>query len=217
MRLITEFNDSTQSVIVEDKDSKNLYIEGIFLQADVQNRNGRIYPKTVLEKAVGEYDRTFVKTRRAMGELNHPKGPQVNPERASHIITEIRQDGSNFIGKAKVLTTPMGQLVRSLVEDGVQIGVSSRGMGSVKESNGASVVQSDFWLATVDVVSDPSAPQAFVNGLYEGKEWIWDNGVLKEVDLNEIVNVVEESTRKVGSAKAEIDAFKAFMDKIVKI
>ena len=182
MKLITE-EISTVKFITEGKGAKKkMYIEGVFLQGDIKNRNGRMYPVNTLAKEVGRYNESFVKKGRALGELGHPEGPTVNLDRVSHKITSLRQEGNNFVGKAQLLETPMGKIAKSLISEGVTLGVSSRGVGSLKEnSNGCKVVGEDFMLATAaDIVADPSAPDAFVSGIMEGKEWIWEGGILRE-------------------------------------
>lgn len=186
MLLITEFLEDTTKCLVEQADdgSKKLYIEGVFMQANRKNRNGRIYPKDVLAEQVRQYNENFVRTNRALGELNHPQSPVVNPERASHRIVALKESGNDFYGKALVLNTPMGNIVRGLIEGGTQIGVSSRGLGTLKANkDGINEVQSDFKLICVDVVADPSAPDAFVNGIMEGREWVWENGAIREEDV----------------------------------
>ena len=197
MKLITEQIENV-NVITEGKgDSKKLYIEGVFLQSELKNRNGRMYPFSVLEKEVNRYNEEYVKTNRALGELGHPDGPTVNLDRVSHRITSLTAEGNNFIGRAQVLDTPMGKIAKSLLDEGVKLGVSSRGMGCLEQKNGANYVKPDFMLAAAaDIVADPSAPNAFVQGIMEGKEWIWDNGLLKEVELQEIVNDIETGVRK---------------------
>jgi len=182
MKLITE-EISNVKIITEGKGaSKKLYIEGVFLQGDIKNRNGRMYPMETLAKEVGRYNETFVQKGRALGELGHPDGPTVNLDRVSHKITSLVQEGSNFKGKAQILNTPMGKIASSLLDEGVMLGVSSRGVGSLREDRGGvKVVGEDFMLATAaDIVADPSAPDAFVQGIMEGKEWIWDGGILRE-------------------------------------
>ena len=182
MKLITEEISNVQ-IITEGKGSKKrLYIEGVFLQGDLKNRNGRVYPMTTLEKEVSRYNETFVAKGRALGELGHPDGPTVNLDRVSHKITSLVREGNNFKGKAQILNTPMGKIASSLLDEGVMLGVSSRGVGSLKEDrNGYKVVGEDFMLATAaDIVADPSAPDAFVQGIMEGREWIWDGGILRE-------------------------------------
>lgn len=216
MKLIAEYNDSNlQSYITEDKKgNKNHVIEGVFMQADSKNRNGRIYEKKILEAAVDKYIKEQVSTGRAVGELNHPEGPTVNLDKVSHKITELKWDGSNVIGKASILKTPMGQIVEGLLEGGVKLGVSSRGMGSLVQKNGTSYVGKDFMLATVDIVQDPSAPEAFVNGIMEGVEWVWDNGILKARDI-EIIETEIKTAKNTVSSDVEIRAFKNFLSKLV--
>ena len=181
MKLITEQIENV-NVISEGKgDSKKLYIEGVFLQSELKNRNGRMYPFSVLEKEVNRYNEEYIKTSRALGELGHPDGPTINLDRVSHRITSLRAEGNNFVGKAQILDTPMGNIAKSLLGEGVQLGVSSRGMGSIQKSEDCNVVADDFMLTTAaDIVADPSAPDAFVNGIMEGKEWVWEGGNLRE-------------------------------------
>ena len=181
MKLITEFteNDSLKCLIEKKENGeKNYIIEGVFAQADKKNRNGRVYPKVIMEKAVAKYDKEQVKKNRAVGELNHPEGPTVNLDKVSHLIKELKFEGNDVVGKAQILDTPMGKIVKGLLEGGVQLGVSTRGMGSLEQRNGAMYVKDDFILSTVDIVQDPSAPEAFVNGIMEGVDWVWNNGVL---------------------------------------
>jgi len=182
MKLIREEIESVEVIVEQRNDQKHLYIEGIFLQGDIKNRNGRMYPCETLAKEVGRYNENFVQKGRALGELGHPDGPSINLDRVSHKITSLRQEGTNFIGRAQILSTPMGNIAKSLLDEGVKLGVSSRGMGSLREDrNGIKVVGEDFMLATAaDIVADPSAPDAFVNGIMEGKEWVWDGGILRE-------------------------------------
>ena len=196
MKLITE-NIEDIRILTEEKDGKKqLYIEGVFLQSEIKNRNGRIYPFSVLNKEVERYNEEYVKAGRALGELGHPDGPTVNLDRVSHKITSLRAEGNNFIGKARILDTPMGQIAKSLLGEGVQLGVSSRGMGSLKEENGVKYVSDDFMLATAaDIVADPSAPDAFVNGIMEGKEWVWEGGILRERQIQEIKKSIDNSSR----------------------
>jgi len=197
MKLITESIEDVQVLVEESNGKKNLYIEGVFLQGDIKNRNGRVYPFSVLEREVGRYNESYVSAGRALGELGHPDGPTVNLDRVSHKIVSLRAEGSNFIGKAQILSTPMGNIAKSLLESGVKLGVSSRGMGSIEEKNGANYVRDDFMLATAaDIVADPSAPDAFVNGIMEGKEWVWDNGILKESKVAKYQRYISEATRK---------------------
>ena len=215
MKLIAEFNDSNLEVIEEKVNGKKtLVIEGVFMQADAKNRNGRVYEKPILENAVNKYVKEQVSTGRAVGELNHPEGPTINLDKVSHKITELKFDGSNVIGKASILETPMGQIVKGLLEGGVKLGVSSRGMGSLVQKNGAMYVKDDFMLSTVDIVQDPSAPEAFVNGIMEGVDWVWNNGVLCPQEVEKIETEIKEA-RGVSSSDVEIKAFKNFLSKLV--
>ena len=198
MKLFSEAVDHDIEYITEEKENgkKNYKIKGIFMQADIKNRNGRVYPMEVLQKEVAKYDKNFIKENRAYGELGHPDGPTVNLERVSHMITSLTPDGKNFIGEAKIMSTPMGEIVKSLMDEGAKLGVSSRGMGSLNQKNGANYVRDDFYLATAaDIVADPSAPNAFVEGIMEGKEWVWKHGALLEAELEDLkqqFDVVEE-------------------------
>ena len=194
MKLICELQEAVDYELVEASETKpkQYFIEGIFMQSEVKNKNGRLYPLDVLEKEVNRYVKEYVEPKRAFGELGHPDGPTVNLDRASHMITSLVKEGKNFVGRAKILDTPNGKIVKSFIDEGARLGVSSRGMGTLKsESKGKSqIVQSDFFLATAaDIVADPSAPNAFVEGIMEGKEWIWNNGILREVDINGIKNI----------------------------
>jgi len=211
MRLITEV---VEDIIVESK-GNNLFIEGVFLQSNIQNRNGRIYPPEVLAKEVKRYTEKYVNQNRAFGELGHPEGPSINLERVSHMIKELRQDGDNFVGKAKIMTeTPYGGIVKNLIKEGAKLGVSSRGMGSVKQEGKTNVVQSDFYLATAaDIVADPSAPDAFVNGIMEGKEWVWDNGIMKESQISHYKYSLDNKKR-IETEKLKIDLFEDFLSKL---
>ena len=188
MDTVKLFSEAVENVefITEAKENggKNYKIRGIFMQADVKNRNGRVYPMEILEKEVTKYNKNFIKENRAFGELGHPEGPTVNLERVSHMITKLHPDGKNFIGEAKIMDTPMGKIVKNLMDEGAKLGVSSRGMGSLDSKNGANYVRDDFYLATAaDIVADPSAPNAFVEGIMEGKEWVWNNGALVEAHV----------------------------------
>ena len=215
MKLIAEYHDSDLNVITEKVGGKkNLVIEGVFMQADSKNRNGRIYEKEILEKAVNKYVTEQVNTGRAVGELNHPEGPTINLDKVSHKITELRFEGSDVIGKASILKTPMGQIVEGLLEGGVKLGVSSRGMGSLAQKNGAMYVKDDFMLSTVDIVQDPSAPEAFVNGVMEGVDWVWNNGILCPQEVEEIETEIKEA-RGISSSDVEIKAFKNFLSNLV--
>jgi len=214
MKLITEHLESNLEYIVEAKDGKkNVVIEGIFMQAESKNRNGRIYPRDVMETAVNKYVTEQVATGRAVGELNHPDGPSINLDKVSHRITELKWDGNNVIGKALVLDTPMGQIVKGLVEGGVQLGVSSRGMGTLVQRNGVNTVGRDFVLATVDIVQDPSAPEAFVNGIMEGVEWIWDNGILKAQDVEKYETEIKKAS-SLNLAEAQLKVWSDFLSKL---
>ena len=197
MKLISEEAIDVDFVTEEDENKKKSYfIEGIFMQSEMKNRNGRVYPKAILQKEVKRYTDKFINTKRAFGELGHPDGPTVNLERVSHMITELVEDGANFVGRAKIMDTPYGKIVKNLIDEGAKLGVSSRGMGSLKPvQDGLQEVQSDFYLATAaDIVADPSAPDAFVSGIMEGKEWVWDNGLIKEKEIVEYQKQIERST-----------------------
>ncbi len=211
MKLITEQIENV-NVITEGKgDSKKLYIEGVFLQSELKNRNGRMYPFSVLEKEVNRYNEEYIKTSRALGELGHPDGPTVNLDRVSHRITSLTAEGTNFIGRAQILDTPMGQIAKSLLEEGVKLGVSSRGMGSIDKREDVNVVMDDFMLATAaDIVADPSAPDAFVNGIMEGKEWAWDNGILRETKVAKYKSYIDDATRQ-NLEERTLDVFKNFL------
>jgi len=207
MKLITETTQSDIQVLTEDKNGQKTYfIKGVFMESDTKNRNGRVYPGEIMEKEIGRYTNEYVKQNRAMGELGHPEGPTVNLERVSHIIKNLSVDGKQIIGEAKIMDTPYGKIVKNLIDEGAKLGVSSRGMGSLKEQDGVNVVQEDFMLAAVDVVADPSAPNAFVNGIMEGKEWIWDNGVLKPVVIENYKKVIKNTP----SRKLEEQAIRLF-------
>ena len=215
MKLISEqWCDNINYLIEQDpKTGKdNVYIEGIMLQTEVKNKNGRIYPKEIMQKEVKRYTKEYINEKRAYGELGHPEGPTINLERTSHLIQSLKESGNNFVGKAKILSTPMGEIVKNLLADGARLGVSSRGMGSLKASNskgGAQMVQSDFQLATAaDIVADPSAPDAFVNGVMEGVEWIWDNGVIKAQKIEEY----KHSIRRAKTHKLQEVKLRAFSD-----
>ena len=198
MKLISEHIEDVE-YITEEKDNgeKTYKIKGVFMQSEVKNRNGRVYPFPVLQKEVNRYNKDYVNENRAFGELGHPDGPTVNLERASHMITSLKPEGKNFVGEAKILKTPMGKIVENLMDAGGKLGVSSRGMGSLEQKNGANYVKNDFYLATAaDIVADPSAPNAFVQGIMEGKEWVWDNGALVEEELIRMKKRINENVRK---------------------
>ena len=215
MKLITEQIDSDIHVITEAKQngSKDYFIEGIFMMADQPNRNKRVYESKILQPAVEKYIQEQVKQGRAVGELNHPEGPTINLDKVAHLITDLRFEGTNVVGKAKILNTPMGQIVRGLLEGGVKLGVSSRGMGSLEERNGTNYVKDDFHLATVDIVQDPSAPAAFVNGIMEGVEWIVENGIFKPQEIEKIETEIKR-TPKAQLAEAQVRVFQHFLSKL---
>jgi hypothetical protein len=218
MNTVKLFSEAVEEVqyITEAKEGggKNYKIKGIFLQADIKNRNGRVYPMEVLQKEVSRYNKKFIKENRAYGELGHPDGPTVNLERVSHMVTELYPDGKNFIGEAKIMETPMGKIVKNIIDEGGKLGVSSRGMGSLNQKNGANYVRDDFYLATAaDIVADPSAPNAFVEGIMEGKEWVWDNGALVEAELVELRQKFDVKKRQ-RNAKIEALEFAKFLKKL---
>ena len=215
IKLISEAVDEVE-YITEEKEGggKNYKIKGIFLQADIKNRNGRVYPMEVLQKEVSRYNKKFINENRAYGELGHPDGPTVNLERVSHMVTSLTPDGKNFIGEAKIMATPMGEIVKSLMKEGGKLGVSSRGMGSLDQKNGANYVRDDFYLATAaDIVADPSAPNAFVQGVMEGKEWVWNNGALMEAELVELRRKFDVKQRQ-RDANMEALEFAKFLKKL---
>ena len=212
MKLIREEIESVEFITEKLKNGKqNLYIEGIFLQGNIKNRNGRMYPMETLQREVARYNESNVTSGRALGELGHPDGPSINLDRVSHKILSLKEDGNNFIGKAKLLDTPMGGIAKNLLDEGVKLGVSSRGMGSIRKEENCNVVMDDFMLATAaDIVADPSAPDAFVNGIMEGKEWVWDNGVLKESTVAQIKQEIDQATL-LNLQERKISAFEAFL------
>ena len=215
MKLISEEIQDAQ-YLVEDAGNgkKNYKIRGIFLQSDIKNRNGRIYESAILSKEVKRYTTEFVDKKRAFGELGHPDGPVVNLERVSHMITELKPEGKNFIGEAKIMDTPYGKIVKGLINEGAQLGVSSRGMGSLVTKNGANYVGKDFYLATAaDIVADPSAPDAFVEGIMENKEWVWDNGIIKAQDIEEYKEHIQKA-KALKLAEAKANVFKSFLENL---
>jgi len=215
MKLITETIEDIE-VLTEanTKGGKDYKIRGVFMQADIKNRNGRVYPVATLSKEVARYTTEYINKRRAFGELGHPDGPTVNLERVSHMITSLKPEGKNFIGEAKVMDTPYGKIVKNLIDEGAQLGVSSRGMGSIQSSSQGNVVGKDFYLATAaDIVADPSAPDAFVEGIMEGKEWVWDNGVLKSKTVEEYKSEIERA-RRTELAEVKSKVFKDFVSKL---
>ncbi len=214
MKLITENIESVKVITEEKNGVKSLFIQGPFLVAEAKNRNGRMYKVDTLKKEVDRYNEEYVSKNRAFGELGHPDSPSINLDRVSHLITSLKQEGNQWIGKAKILETPMGKIARSLMEGGSQLGVSCRGMGSLKNENGVNVVQDDYYLATAaDIVADPSAPGAFVQGIMEGKEWVWDNGVVKEIDVNAYYNQIKNAKQK-QIDEISLKIFENFLSKL---
>jgi hypothetical protein len=214
MKLITELTEDVKYIKENvGNGDKNYFIEGVFMQSDMKNRNGRIYQQPTLAKETNRYITEYVKKGRAMGELNHPTGPTVNLDRVSHIVKELYEDGKNIYGKAKVLDTPMGRIVKNLIDEGAQLGVSTRGMGSLKSKNGYQEVQEDFMLAAIDIVADPSAPNAFVNGIMEGREWIMENGIWSERQIQNAQRIIKNSSSK-NLEKNMVKIFKDFFNKI---
>ena len=217
MKLISEFNDyGVQPVIVEqnEKGEKDYFIEGIFMQSEIKNRNGRIYPKEVIQKEVKRYNKEFVEKKRAFGELGHPEGPTINLDKVSHMIEKLEEDGNNFVGRAKILSTPNGQIVKNLIDDGAKLGVSSRGLGSLESKGNAQYVKDDFQLATAgDIVADPSAPEAFVEGIMEGVEWVYESGILKAKDIDEMQK--EMKTARLNKLEeTKLNLWKSFVEKL---
>tara|TARA_B100000927_G_scaffold202330_2_gene163934 strand:+ start:1532 stop:2182 length:651 start_codon:yes stop_codon:yes gene_type:complete len=216
MKLITEQIEDVQILTEEKNGKKNLYIEGTFLQGEIKNRNGRMYPINTLRREVDKYNESFVKNGRALGELGHPDGPTVNLDRVSHLITSLVQEGNNFRGKARILDTPMGNIAKNLLGEGVKLGVSSRGIGSLQETrDGSKVVADDFMLATAaDIVADPSAPDAFVNGIMEGKEWIWNNGIIQESEIASMKQKIDNAANHKILEERKISAFSKFLNSL---
>ena len=214
MKLISEHLDQIEFITEDDSEGKKNYkIKGVFMEADVKNRNNRMYPMQVLEKEVKRYNKEYVQQKRAFGELGHPDGPTVNLERVSHMITKLYPDGKQFVGEAKVMDTPYGKIVKNLIDEGAKLGVSSRGMGSLEPRRDMHIVKDDFYLATAaDIVADPSAPNAFVEGIMEGKEWVWDNGIVKEVDIAKYRAELRKESKRLDEKKVEI--FNKFMSNI---
>ena len=217
MKLISEFNDyGVQPVIVEqnEKGEKDYFIEGIFMQSEIKNRNGRIYPKEVIQKEVKRYNKEFVEKKRAFGELGHPEGPTINLDKVSHMIEKLEEDGNNFVGRAKILSTPNGQIVKNLIDDGAKLGVSSRGLGSLESKGNAQYVKDDFQLATAgDIVADPSAPEAFVEGIMEGVEWIYENGRLKAYEIDQMQKELK-SARLNKLQETKLNLWKRFVESL---
>ena len=214
MKLISEEITSAEMLVEETNGKKDYKIRGVFLQSNIKNRNGRIYPKEILVKEVRGYNKEFINKKRAFGELGHPDGPTVNLERVSHMITKLYPDGDNFIGEAKVMNTPYGKIVKGLIDEGAQLGVSSRGMGSLINRGGKNYVRDDFYLATAaDIVADPSAPDAFVEGIMEGKEWVWENGALIEKDI-EAWRMEIYKAKKFELDDKKLKVFESFLKKL---
>jgi hypothetical protein len=219
MKLIKELNEDLQFIVEESSENgkKSLFIEGVFLQANLKNRNGRMYPKEIMAKEVNRYVKEQVSTKRAYGELGHPEGPNINLDRVSHMIVSLREDGNNWIGRAKILDTPMGNIASSLIKEGAGLGVSSRGLGTLKEVNGINEVQDDFMLATAaDIVADPSAPDAYIQGIMEGKEWVFVKGVWQDREIEETKNLIKKTSSR-NLSEAKVKAFETFLDKISRI
>ncbi len=212
MKLITEHTNEIE--YLSEGKGKEQYIKGIFMQSDIKNQNGRVYPHAVLQKEVKNFNTKYVNEGRALGELGHPMGPVINLDRVSHVIKELKEDGKNFVGKAKVMDTPNGKIVKNFISEGVKLGVSSRGMGSLKTNKkGVNEVQGDFVLSTIDIVADPSAPDAFVNGIMEGKEWVWENGVIKEQDIDAMKKTIMKAKMKELEQK-KIEVFAKFLQNL---
>ena len=212
MKLITEKVEDVQVLTEEKNGKKKLYIEGTFLQGEIKNRNGRMYPLSTLEREVSKYNEQYIKSGRSLGELGHPDGPTVNLDRASHLITSLVQEGNNFRGRARILDTPMGNIAKNLLDEGVKLGVSSRGIGSLKETNGCKIVADDYMLATAaDIVADPSAPDAFVNGIMEGREWVWTNGIIKESEIANIKRGLDNAPNFKVLEERKLSAFSSFL------
>ena len=211
MKLISEYNEAKPLVESKENGKKDYFIEGVFMQADIKNRNGRVYPKEIMDKEVKRYIKEFVNEQRAFGELGHPEGPTINLDKVSHMITELNEDGTNWVGKAKILSTPNGEIVKNLIDDGAKLGVSSRGLGSLEQKSDAQYVKSDFQLATAgDIVADPSAPDAFVDGIMEGVEWIMDNGILKRQEMEDMREVLRKEKQS-RLEETKINLWKEFV------
>jgi len=214
MKLISEEVQNAEYLVEENNGKKEYKIRGVFLQSEIKNRNGRVYPTEVLVREVNRYTKEFINKNRAFGELGHPDGPTVNLERVCHMVKSLKQDGKDFIGEAKIMDTPYGKIVKGLIDEGAQLGVSSRGMGSLIQRNGVNYVKDDFYLATAaDIVADPSAPDAFVEGIMESKEWVWDNGVLKEKDIESWKNQIR-TARQRALEEAKLKVFESFLKKL---
>ena len=211
MRLIAEEITEVNFLSEEKEGKRSHFIEGVFLQSEIENKNGRKYPFKTLEREVAKYDESYIRKGRALGELGHPDGPSINLDKVSHKIESLKAEGNNFIGRAKILDTPMGNIAKNLLDEGVRLGVSSRGMGSLRKEGNCNIVQDDFMLATAaDIVADPSAPDAFVDGIMEGKEWVWDNGILKESAVAQIKQEIDEATL-INIQERKVSAFDKFL------
>jgi|TARA_R110000796_G_scaffold3901_2_gene14924 hypothetical protein len=214
MKLISEEVQNAEYLVEEKNGKKEYKIRGVFLQSEIKNRNGRVYPQEIMVREVNRYTKEFINKNRAFGELGHPDGPTVNLERVCHMVKSLKQDGKDFIGEAKIMDTPYGKIVKGLIDEGAQLGVSSRGMGSLITRNGVNYVNDDFYLATAaDIVADPSAPDAFVEGIMESKEWVWNNGVLHQVDLENWKKQVQEARRPILE-QAKLKVFQSFLTKL---
>ena len=214
MKLISEEVTSAEYLVEENNGKKEYKIKGVFLQSNIKNRNGRVYPREILVREVNRYTKEFINKNRAFGELGHPDGPTVNLERVCHMVKSLTPDGDNFIGEAKIMDTPYGKIVKGLIDEGAQLGVSSRGMGSIMNRNGINFVKDDFYLATAaDIVADPSAPDAFVEGIMESREWVWDNGVLKQVDIESWKKTIQEARQRSLEEK-KLKVFESFLKKL---
>ena len=214
MKLISEEIQSAEYLVEENNGKKEYKIRGVFLQSDIKNRNGRVYPREILVREVNRYNKDFVERKRAFGELGHPDGPTINLERVSHMITKLTSNGKDFIGEAKIMNTPYGKIVKGLIDEGAQMGVSSRGMGSIMNRNGVNYVKDDFYLATAaDIVADPSAPDAFVEGIMEAKEWVWENGILKEKDIEAWKHQVRNAKQR-ALEEVKLKVFESFLKKL---
>ena len=214
MKLISESIENAEYLVEEKNGKKEYKIRGVFLQSEIKNRNGRVYPQEILAREVNRYTKEFINKNRAFGELGHPDGPTVNLERVCHMVKSLKQDGKDFIGEAKIMDTPYGKIVKGLIDEGAQLGVSSRGMGSLMQRNGVNYVKDDFYLATAaDIVADPSAPDAFVEGIMESRNWIWENGVLKEKDIESWKNQVRSAKQR-SLEEAKLKVFQSFLTKL---
>ena len=214
MKLISEAIENAEYLVEEKNGKKEYKIRGVFLQSEIKNRNGRVYPTEILVREVNRYTKEFINKNRAFGELGHPDGPTVNLERVCHMVKSLKQDGKDFIGEAKIIDTPYGKIVKGLIDEGAQLGVSSRGMGSLIQRNGVNYVKDDFYLATAaDIVADPSAPDAFVEGIMESRNWIWENGVLKEKDIESWKNQVRSAKMR-SLEEAKLKVFQSFLTKL---